>query len=480
MSTHEVATKNVGQVAKLPSFIKGIIDAAIILVMCYLLMFGASYQMFKTYTDVAKYQCYTVAFWHGLSALKTLPSEQCHFIFETGTVSVLSNQQIAQTLQHYHFPAWLVHFVQHQPTATRFHALPREYPFINIFPFSLALLAPSYYYQVAFGLCMACVAVVMYLLLLQFRSRPAAIACAFYLVAGGWATAAGRFDLIPSMCTLIALLFAVRKHWNWAFAFLALGVMSKFYPVVLLIPLLLAQQMASRERWYSWRRWSPSGIFIVVAAVLSGLSLYLNVEGTVGQLSYFGNRPVQVESLLSSFLWIGGHLGFPIERFQKTYGSLNVFSPLSSVVSVLGTLMLLGGLLYTYWLQWRGKIGLPLSYLLTLLIVIATGKVFSPQYMIWVAPLVAYVSEGDLRWAVPWGIVSLLTTWIYPVIYNMKRALADVPTVPLFYPIVTLRNLLLLAFVVALLIYGTRQGRKKPSPDSVPELDQPSSVAIVS
>src|SRR5207302_5353942 len=117
------------------------------------------------------------------------------------------------------------------------------------------------------------------------------------------------------------------------------------------------------------------------------------VEGTLKPLTYFGDRPIQVESLPASLMWLTSLVtGLPL-TFKFTYGSLNMFGSPAQIIGSLSTPLLLVGLVYTYWLQWRGKIDLATSSLLTLLLVIGTSKVFSPQYLIWVAPLVAYVGQ---------------------------------------------------------------------------------------
>jgi hypothetical protein len=115
-------------------------------------------------------------------------------------------------------------------------------------------------------------------------------------------------------------------------------------------------------------------------------------------------------------------------------------------------MLLLGaGLLYTFWLQWRGKIDLPMASLLTLLILIITGKVFSPQYLIWVAPLVAYVGKCNWKWLVSWGSVSILTTIIFPYMY------LDVAYIKAYYPVILVRDLLILAIVCVLLFIASRK-----------------------
>ncbi|MBV9228848.1 MAG: DUF2029 domain-containing protein [Chloroflexi bacterium] len=472
VKTQEIdSTMSVSQTTKNYQ-LRYLLDAVIILIMCGLLYYGASWQIFALHTDAAKYQCYATAFWHGVPVLNSFPDPQCAFILHP-TITFISNTAIADSLQRHGFPAFLVHFVAAQSPDQSFHALPHEYPLLTILPFSLGLMAPFAWYQVAFAIWMALLASVIYVVLVRFRSRRAAIAYALYLVAGGWATAVGRFDLLPSAMTLFALLCAVRKKWSWAFALLALATMLKFYPVILVLPFLLAQQMASRGKWYAWRRWVPLAMFVAVCAGVMGVSLLLSVEGTLAPLTYFGDRPVQVESFESSLLWLASLVRPQTLHYAFTFGSLNVISSRSTLVSLLGTVLLATGLLYTYWLQWRSKIDLATSSLLTLLIIMLTGKVFSPQYLIWVIPLLAYVGESDLRWLISWVAIGLLTTWIYPYIYLMSP-LIRVAYVPLFYPVSTIRNFLLLGFILALLIYCSRRSSTSTplSKNSMPGVGQ--------
>jgi hypothetical protein len=296
---------------------------------------------------------------------------------------------------------------------------------------------------------MSLLAAGIYVLLRCLRSRGAAMACALYLVIGGWGTTDGRFDLVPSALTLIAGMCGVRKHWTWAFAFLALATVFKLYPLVLLVPFLIAQQQESRDKRYSWRRFAPLSTFLAVCGVVIGISLFLSVEGTLAPLSYFGNRPFQIESAAASVLWLFSFLGYPLHPVF-TYGSLNVLSPLAPQVSLVDTLLVGGGLLSTWWLLWRGKADFMASCLLTLLIVMLTGKVFSPQYLLWVIPLGAYVGESDPKWVVAWCVLGALTTFIYPYIYDMSHSVMDVPNGAFFYPVIAARNLLFFCMIVSL------------------------------
>jgi Glycosyltransferase family 87 len=425
-------------------------DILVPVVMALVLFWGVRYQigLFGLLTDAAHYQCYAIAFVHGSSAVGQLPSPQCHFMNSLGSM-VVPKTVIMQHMQAWHLPAWLINFVASQSVTQPFHALPYEYPFLTLIPFMLGLTGPLGWYQTTFACWMILLAICLYFLLKRSVSREAALALALYLPLGSWITLAGRFDLVPAFCTVVALICARRLRWKWAFAFLALATMLKFYPAVLVLPFFVGQQRQSRERWYSWRRLEGLGVFAAVCLGVEIISFLFNAQGTLAPLSYFDTRPIQVESLSSSLLWLASFFHFHL-TFVYTYGSLNTLSPLSSIVSALALLCLVVGLGYTFWLQWRGKLTLARATLLTLLIVMLTGKVFSPQYMIWVTPFVAIVGKNNWKWLLTWGIICLLTTLIYPFIYNHAGHILLVALQPVFYPVVSLRNALVLGVVIAL------------------------------
>ncbi len=433
-----------------------LLDISVVVVMCLLLYYGASGQMATWYSDAGKYQCYSFAFWHGVTALKTLPVPeiQCRFITQppAGSISI-STASLVQMMQAHSFPTWLMAFVAAQSPTQPFHSLPHEYPFLTLIPFSTGLVTSPYAYQAAFAIAMLLCCSILYFMLKTWKSRNAAIAFAIYAVICCWATAATRYDIVPAVFALGAFLLAERSRWRWAFALLAISTMFKFYPIILVPAFLIAQQKVSYHFRRSW--WKGLDAFVLVCAATTLVSLLFSVEGTLGPLGYFSNRPVQAESTAASILWLASFVGFPI-HYNAAYSSLNMISPLSSGVSSIITILLIVGLIYVCWLQWRGKITLAVSLLLMLLVVICTGKVFSPQYLLWVIPFVAYIGECNRKWLISWVSIGALTTWIFPYIYDATRVFLRVPDVPTFHPVVFARNVLLVAFVIALLCYYAR------------------------
>jgi Glycosyltransferase family 87 len=425
------------------------LNLCIVLLMCGLLFYAVLYQLFQPRTDAAKYQCYALVFWQGTHAVNVLPPEQCKFLIYYSPASITLGMQSLGV------PASIIHLSESQNTTGPFRNLPFEYPLLSIIPFSLGLIAPTAWYQVAFAIWMLLLAAIIYFILSKTRSTGAAIAFAFYLVLGNWGTAAARFDLMPAALILGSVILAARTKWKWAFALLALATMFKFFPVVLVFPFLIAQQKQYNEKWYSWHRWSALGLYCGMCVLATLLSLSLNIADTINPFLYFFNRPIQAESASAAILWLGKFFGYPIS-IMLSYGSVNVASALTTNISLLSSLCVVVGLMYTLRLQWRCKLDIYTASLLTVLIIIITGKVFSPQYLIWLAPLVAFVGQANWKWLMTWGVIGLLTTWVYPNMYN-SVPLKYVPLLPAFYPVVLARDLLILGFIIVLLYQATRK-----------------------
>ena len=119
---------------------------------------------------------------------------------------------------------------------------------------------------------------------------------------------------------------------------------------------------------------------------------------------------------------------------------------------------------YTIWQQWRGKLDVVQSCIALLLVFIAFGKVFSPQYLIWLMPLLAYTSALDGFWLLSWGSISLLTSIIYPYLYTRTTNVLLVQYVPGFIQAVAVRDALFVLVTLAYLFNWFQIRRRKPLP----------------
>lgn len=415
---------------------------------------GASWQVFWSTTDAARYQCYALSFWFGSNGTKLLPESQCAFL----------------------------HLTTAQPS---FHLLPVEYPPLTLAVFSLALLLPLAYYQVAFAVLMSLVSVLIYWLLLRYGPRGAALAFATYIFIGALATAQGRFDLIPAALTLLCVIAAERKHWTTAYVALAFGVLLKLYPLLLLPGLFIAEQQVAgrlhipatsltlrallRQLAYTARgimgwRWQNLLIFLGIILGVSGAFSLLNFQGAVvNQFSYFTQRPIQIEATASTVLWLAHNFDQPFQVVYS-YGSLNSLSSLSGIVGVIDTVLLVTGYVSILWQQWRGRLDITQTMIAFLFIFIATGKVFSPQYLIWLIPLLAYAGAFDTFWLFCWGSVSVLTTFIYSYLYAHLSNPQLIYHIPGFFETIATRNAFFVLITLAYLFnwYQARQRKLLP------------------
>lgn len=427
---------------------------------------GASWIIFWTATDPAHYQCYALTFWLGSHATALLPASQCTFL----TIS------------------------SPQPP---FHMLPVEYPPLTLLPFSLPLLMPSAYYQWGFALLMSLVSLFTYWLLLRYGPRGSAAIFALYLFIGALAIAQARFDLLPATLTLMCLIAAERKYWSAAYIALAFGVLMKIYPLLLLPALFIAEQQTAKnlplqENLLSHKplhqqclmllkqvrhwRWKNCLLFLGITAGISGAFALLNFhEAVISQLNYFMYRPIQIESIDNTLLWLAKDFGFPLQ-FVYNFGSINSLSPLSGIVGRLTSICFALGCIYILWQQWHNRLDLTQTFIALLLLFIATSKVFSPQYLIWITPLLAYAGAFDAFWVLIWGTISLLTTIIFILFYSRINT-TDTATLQVliqslhgFFEVIGTRNAFFVFITLAYLFNWFQIRQRKPLPSRFNEM----------
>jgi hypothetical protein len=370
--------------------------------------------------DIFAYECYAQGFWHGTHAVAVSP----HTIFCAD-------------------PRWK--FWVAPPAA--FHTMPREYPAPSLLLFSLPLLAPFAPYNVVYMWMLAAL-VIGVVAWLATRRLLSAAAFALYTLTAGWATAVARFDLVPGVLVLVALVCAERRRYTPAYLALAAATLLKIFPVVL-APALAA---------YEWR---VSGtvprrsLAIFALALLGGFlpGALLDSSAFVSPLTYNTQRPLHVESVAGSLLWLLGRATGGV-RVVLSYHSLNVVGVLGAPLAVLATALLIAGLLLTYRRALLGRDDVGRSFVLVLLVTLCGGKLLSPQYLLWLLPVVAYTEGLRARWL----LISLLTLAIYPNAYTLDRSLVHLPDHALFMLAILARNAALLG-IAAVYLWPATTGR---------------------
>ena len=234
----------------------------------------------------------------------------------------------------------------------------------------------------------------------------------------------------------------------------ALGTLMKIYPAVIAMvaaPWDLTRRDSSRGR----------GLTAFVATLLVGLLAWLAVGGRHGvseSLGYQLGRGFEYGSLYSGFQMLAARaVGAPIEvvRDHAAWASITPWSssllPLVLPIQALAILAVCG-------VFWRRGMSEGVRYSgAAILAFIVTGKVFSPQYLIWLLPFVAVLQRPVARPAFWLFAAGCAATLIAPSLTGtFPRTSAPVI---LAYNI---KNLLFLT-LLALLVFGPGSGTRGPS-----------------
>ena len=209
-----------------------------------------------------------------------------------------------------------------------------------------------------------------------------------------------RFDFWPAALTAAALAAIVARRHRIALAVLAVAVAAKEYPLVLL-PL---------AGIYVWRRagarrvLAALAVFVVVAAAVVVPFAAYDVHGVASSFRSQAERGLQIESLGASVLLAADRLGLYDAKVVETTGvaGRNLSGSLPDAVAVL-TLVLEAVAVVAVWLLYArardARARLPVAFAAAVAGFLAFTKVFSPQYLVWLVPLVVLAGS--------WVAVSL-------------------------------------------------------------------------
>jgi Glycosyltransferase family 87 len=335
-------------------------------------------------------------------------------------------------------------------------SLPEEYPLLSLVPFTLTLLPPLPDFVSVFALWMLLLFAAGFAAIRSREGGRAAEVCGVYLALGCFATVLGRFDLLPAAATVLAYWAARQRRFTLAYGLLAAGTLLKLYPLFLVPVLVLGQY---RDLGLHPLRVRPPrpvvrglALFGVSVGAVFAISAALNPGGWLGPFVYNAQRPLQVESVPASLLWLSGLLGLQVTP-DHSFHSYNLVGSIAAELSLLAQAGLVGGCAWVYWQQLSGRLAFGRALTLCLLIVICTNRVFSPQYLMWVVPMVAIVErEYDGFWLA----VCALTTLIFPYAYDFAglHGSGAPASYPAFFPgLIAVRNALL---VVAFALFARR------------------------
>lgn len=259
-----------------------------------------------------------------------------------------------------------------------------------------------------------------------------------------------QFDIFSAAFTTLAVVALARERSVLAAFWLALGVATKIYPI-LLAPLFVLVE---------WRRGRLRQIALAVAAfiatgLLTALPWLIRAPSSLlVMVNYHKDRGIHLDSTWASVAFILRAMRLTWINVQLQFQSWQIGGPATDVLVPLSSLVLFGVLAYSYrWIfqRVRGSPSIDLEFLarasaVVLLGAMAASKVFSPQYLFWPVPFLALLDlERERIVHALFVVVGLLTYWVYPFHYP---ALID--RYPLPITAIIVRNALVAVLAVLL------------------------------
>ncbi|HEX2232648.1 MAG TPA: glycosyltransferase 87 family protein [Thermoleophilaceae bacterium] len=213
------------------------------------------------------------------------------------------------------------------------------------------------------------------------RRRALLAAAAMPLACG--AMVRTHFDLAPVALTLAALLLLAGGRPRAGLAVLGLGAMTKGFPL-LAAPPALAWLVANGERRQALE---GAACLVAVLGVLAVAAVAVSPSGAADAFTYQVDRPVQVESSPATVLLALDALGAGEAQGVSSHRSDGLTHPAGGFVSGVFIAVLLVALVAFAAYARRGTREMVLAGLAAVAAYVALGRVLSPQYVIWLAPL---------------------------------------------------------------------------------------------
>ena len=240
-----------------------------------------------------------------------------------------------------------------------------------------------------------------------------------------------RYDLAPAILVALALAAWQKGKHKAGYALLAVGTLTKIYPV-LLLPLFAISELRTKGKRAVGRGLLVfGGLLLLVMLPFILLSPVETMNAFVSQ----AGRGVGIASLYATLMLVARPLGVPAQIvYEPALNTWNVQVPNAEWVAIAASglqLALLTGV-YLRFLRSPHNTGAMLVSYAALVIGmgILTSKVLSAQYIIWLFPIAFLI--GDKRFVLAsllFLTTALLTQMLYPFLWNDLKQGALFPIV---------------------------------------------------
>jgi uncharacterized membrane protein len=257
-----------------------------------------------------------------------------------------------------------------------------------------------------------------------------------------------RYDLWPAALTVLGLAAVLAGRNRLGFGALGLGLAAKIFPGVLIPPALA----------YVWRTRGRREALVCLAIAAATLAVFVVPFLAVAPHGFWSSihrqagRPLQIESLGSAALLAAHQAGGYHLTMVTSHGSQNLAGSLPRALGTVESVLLVVALVGIWIAAARGPARperLIRYSAAAVTAFVAFDKVLSPQFLIWLLPLVPLVrGRRGLVASGLLGLALLLTQLWFPIRYwELALHFAAFPSW-----LVVARDLTLLAMLAVLLV----------------------------
>jgi Glycosyltransferase family 87 len=263
-----------------------------------------------------------------------------------------------------------------------------------------------------------------------------------------------RFDLWPAALTGIALAALLTDRMRLGSAALAAAATAKLYPLALApLAFLYIRRRAGPD---TARR--AAVVFAVTGLAVLAPFVLLGPGGVASSLQRQAGRGLEIESLGAGALLVAHQLGAYTATVVPASGSFDLQGALPDAFAAAESILLAAvvtALVVLFARSDRGRAELVLASATVVTFAVLLGKVLSPQFLLWLVPLVPLLAgETSLATWVLFPAALVLTHLVYP---GRHEALVDLEALPAW--LLFARNAVLAALATALVLALAKRSR---------------------
>ena len=342
-------------------------------------------------------------------------------IFLIGTIihCILMNTAVIDEVQKDYFPVAEAMFTGHTPYH-HYNDLAWEYPPLALVVMLIPRVFAStpYGYQISFDVMMMLFAFFeSYLVYRAVREKENAVIISIanlvlmtMMIIDG--SVLERFDIVPAVICLAAVILYLDERYTWAFVLVAIGSLVKIYPALLFLAFIIP--FIVKKDWKNTAR--MTSVTAAVGLAVMAVFYVICSNELMNFITYHSDRGLQIESVAGSFIDIFAAVGWTEVSTVITFGSCNIVGNLpdmmSPIVMPLLVIMILLACAFQFLACKKDKADMVFFSMLYVMVFMIFNKVFSGQYIMWIVPMVVlfFITRewDDSSW-VSFGLITSAT-----------------------------------------------------------------------